>query len=77
MVGPYTLSETILVHQMLAIRLDKEIPCDYICHSIQKLIESHMKDNPNLVDSVLVIDIKTIIDCENHKYLPHRTEGAE
>ena len=60
---------------MLAIKLDKEILCDYICHSIQQLIESYMKDSPNLVDAVLVINIKTIIDDENHKYLPNLSEN--
>jgi GTP-binding protein EngB required for normal cell division len=60
---------------MLVVRLDKEIPCDYICHKIQKLIESYMKNSPNLADAVLVIDIKTITDDENHKYLPYKPES--
>jgi GTP-binding protein EngB required for normal cell division len=60
---------------MLAVRLDKEIPCDYICHSIQKLIESYMKDSPNLADAVLVVDIKTIIDDDKNKYLPYKPEN--
>jgi hypothetical protein len=48
---------------MLAIKLDKEIPCDYICHSIQKLIDNYRQNNNiDLSNAVLVVDIKTIIE---------------
>lgn len=52
---------------MLAIKLDKEIPCEYLCHSIQKLIDSHRNTIPNMdiSNSVIVVDIKTIVDSDN------------
>lgn len=51
---------------MLSIKLDKEIPCDYICNSMQKLIDEYRKNvNTDLSNAILVIDIKTIIDTDN------------
>jgi hypothetical protein len=44
---------------MKAIRLDKQIQCEYICQEIQSLINNHQQTSPN-IDSVLVLEIKTI-----------------
>ena len=43
---------------MKAIRLDKEIACEYLCHQIQSLVNSYRQQNVNLHDCVLIMDIK-------------------
>lgn len=47
---------------MLAIKLDKQIPCEFICKQTQDLINAYSKENSNINNSVLVIDIKVITD---------------
>ena len=51
----------------IAINLNKDIQCEYICQQIQKLITKFQQDGGNLPQSVLVIDIIQIIDGgDNH-----------
>ena len=46
--------------------LNKEnISCDKICHNIQKIINDY-KNNGDLGNSVVVIEIKPIIDSQNN-----------
>lgn len=46
-----------------AIRLNKNLDCEYICNQIQKLIIDYQKsNNHNIADSVLSIDIIQLTD---------------
>jgi hypothetical protein len=47
---------------MISIKLNNNISCDYICHKIQRLIESSSITG-SVDDYVLQIDIKTITDA--------------
>lgn len=47
---------------MLAtIKLDNNLSCEYICHTLEKAIASYQKNN-DITDSLLVIDIQKIND---------------
>ncbi len=47
---------------MLAcIRIQQNISCEYICHTIQKALEKYSKTN-DLSDSLIVIDIQKVTD---------------
>lgn len=51
----------------IAINLNKDIQCEYICQQIQKLITKFQQDGGNLPESVLVIDIiQTVDGGDNH-----------
>lgn len=51
----------------VAIKLDKEISCDYICQRIQKLVNQLNKTQQSVSGSLLVIDIRSITDGgDNH-----------
>ena len=46
---------------MIAIALNKNISCDYICKKIEQLVRLHQEDN-NLENSILTINITTSTD---------------
>jgi hypothetical protein len=51
----------------IAINLNKDIQCEYICQQIQKLVTKFQQGGGNLPESVLVIDIIQILDGgDNH-----------
>lgn len=51
----------------IAINLNKDIQCEYICQQIQKLITKFQQDGGNLPESVLIIDIiQTVDGGDNH-----------
>jgi hypothetical protein len=51
----------------IAINLNKEIPCEYICKQIEKLVTKFQQGGGNISESVLVIDIVQPIDGgDNH-----------
>jgi hypothetical protein len=51
----------------IAITLNKDIQCEYICQQIQKLVTKFQQCGGNLPESVLVIDIITTVDGgDNH-----------
>ena len=51
----------------IAINLNKDIQCEYICQQIQKLITKFQQGGGNLPESVLVIDIiQTLDGGDNH-----------
>ena len=45
-----------------AIKLDKDISCENICQILSKAINDYRNANNDLINSILVIDIKTITD---------------
>ena len=51
---------------MRAIKLNKEIQCEYICGIVQKIVTEYLKHNDNLSESVLVLDIRKITDGGDH-----------
>ena len=53
----------------LSIKLDKNIPCEYICKTVHELISKHAQNNELNSDSILIIELKNIIDSEA-KLLP-------
>jgi hypothetical protein len=51
----------------IAINLNKDIQCEYICQQIQKLVAKFQQGGGNLPESILVIDIITAVDGgDNH-----------
>lgn len=42
------------------IKIESQIDCNYICQRIQEAITKYQQDNPDLSDSLIVIDIKKI-----------------
>lgn len=55
---------------MLAINLNKQSPCEYVCHQVQVLINNFKRDNPSVVECVLVMDIKQITDSNTYNPIP-------
>lgn len=55
---------------MRAIKLDKELPCEYICHQLQLLINDHRRSQSDLSECVLIMDIRQIIDDSPHPTVP-------
>jgi hypothetical protein len=59
-----TVSEIIM---KIALTLNKNIECEYLCQQIQKLVTKFQQDGGNLPESVLVIDIiQTVHGGDNH-----------
>lgn len=61
---------------MTAINLNKEVPCEHICHHVQLLINNFRRDNPDIRECTLVLEIKPITDSQiiEHKpLLEHKT----
>jgi hypothetical protein len=48
-----------------AIVLNKEIKCEIICQEVQRLVNNYNHENGNAVDTVLVMQIKKIIDSRD------------
>jgi len=46
------------------IKIQPQMNCEYICHRIQEAILKYQKDNPDLTDSILIIDIQKPNDSE-------------
>lgn len=51
------------------IKLDKNIDCNYICKLTQELISKYSHSNQLNSDSILIIEIKNIIDHEENSPL--------
>lgn len=49
-----------------AVVLNKEIKCETICQEVQRLVNNYNRENGNAVDTVLVIQIKKVIDSLDH-----------
>ena len=49
-----------------SIVLNKEIKCESICQEVQNLVNDYNKENGNAIDTVLVMQIKKIIDSQEH-----------
>jgi hypothetical protein len=51
----------------IAITLNKNIECEYICQQIQKLVSKFQQSGEDLSQSILVIDLVKITDGgDNH-----------
>jgi hypothetical protein len=51
----------------IAISLNKEVPCEYICQQIEKLAKNFMKNSQDINGALLVIDIVKPVDGgDNH-----------
>ena len=46
----------------IAITLNKDIQCEYICQQIQKLVAKFQQSGEDLSQSILVIDIIKVVD---------------
>lgn len=61
-----------------SITLNKDnIGCDRICSSIQKLISQYSREHSDLIDSVLVIEIKPTNDSQMYQEplcITHKTD---
>jgi len=56
------------------IRIQPQMDCGYICQKIQEAVVKYQKDNPDLSDSLITIDIKNVsqnieqqVDCLEYK----------
>lgn len=56
---------------MRAINLNRELPCEYLCHQIQLLINDYKTTNPDVKECLLIMDIQQITDYNN---IPRLTE---
>jgi hypothetical protein len=63
---------------MLAtIKIQPNMPCEYICQQIQVALMSYQKHNPDLSDCFLVIDIKKVSnDCDDIPKIEYKTEQS-
>jgi len=52
-----------------SIKLDKNIGCEYICKNVQELISKYAQSNQLNKDSILIIELKNIVDYEETKTL--------
>jgi hypothetical protein len=50
---------------LTSIRLVPNLPCEYICHHVQKIVTNFQRDNPSETDLYLVIDIKRPSDSND------------
>jgi len=50
---------------IIGITLNKEINCESICAHVQNLVNNFQKSNPNFSNSILVMEIKNIIDSDD------------
>ena len=48
-----------------AVVLNKEIKCENICQEVQKLVNNYNRDHGNAEDTVLVMEIKKIVDSRD------------
>ena len=55
---------------MISIKLDKEIPCEYICQLAQKLVNDYHKEYGVISDCILVMDIKRPLDYDGDNPIP-------
>jgi hypothetical protein len=46
------------------IKIQPQMDCNYICQRIHKAIMDYQKDNPNLTDAMVVIDIRKPYDTD-------------
>lgn len=53
---------------IVSIKLQPEMQCEYICHRIHEAVTKYQKENPDLSNSLLVIDIKKTHDDDS--YIP-------
>jgi hypothetical protein len=58
-----TVSEIIM---KIAITLNKNIECEYICKQIQKLVNKFQQSSQDISGAVLVLDIIQTIDGGDH-----------
>jgi hypothetical protein len=49
-----------------SIKIAPQMNCEYICNVIQQAVLRYQKDNPDLTDCLMVIDIKKPSDDNNH-----------
>lgn len=52
-----------------SIKLDKNIGCEYICKNVQELISKYSQSNQLNSDSILIIELKNIVDYDETKTL--------
>jgi GTP-binding protein EngB required for normal cell division len=59
---------------LASIRIQPDMPCEYICQQIQAALVSYHKSNQDLSDCFLVIDIKKVSnDSDLIPKIEHKT----
>jgi hypothetical protein len=43
---------------IITIKIESEMSCEYICKRVHEAILKYQKDNPDLTDTMVIIDIK-------------------
>jgi hypothetical protein len=56
------------------IRIQPQMDCGYICQKIQEAVIKYQKNNPDLSDSLIIIDIKNVSQNIEQQvdYLEHK-----
>lgn len=55
---------------MIALTLNKNLDCNDLCKKIGEYVEGYYKENGDLSDHVLVININKIIDSQENSQTP-------
>ena len=50
---------------LTTIKIQSQMDCNYICQRIQQAIVGYQKNNPDLTDTLLVIDIRKPYESNN------------
>jgi len=59
---------------LASIRIQPNMPCEYICQQMQAALMSYQKHNSDLSDCFLVIDIKKVSsDCDSIPKIEHKS----
>jgi hypothetical protein len=49
---------------IIGISLNKEISCELICTHVQNLVTKFQQSNPDFSNSILVMEIKNVVDAD-------------
>ena len=63
---------------MLAcIKVQQNIQCEYICHQLQLALAKYQKNNPDIKDLYITVDIRTVKDDDSLiPKLEHKTSPS-
>jgi len=54
----------------ISLSLNQQLNCEAICHKLNKMIESYQKENNNIQECLLVVDIKKPLEYIGDNPLP-------
>lgn len=60
------------IQSKIAINLNKDFDCSYICKYIFKMLDSHISKKIDLSNCILCIELKNVTDENTVKYIENR-----